>query len=471
MRRRLAHLALLPVLALGVGLGGCLGQRDAETVTVLASWTGAEEASFRQVLDTFEEQYDVEVDYRGTRAVRQILLAEVQKGAAPDVAVLPTLSEMAAYLRRDVLRPLDGDPRSSMSPQWRRLAQLNEGDGLDVVPIKADLKSLVWYVPGRVPFGAAGPPRSWEALVETSESLAQAGRTPWCLGMSATPGSGWPGTDWIEDILLHRSGVAAYDAWSAGRLGWTSPEVRAAWDAWGRLVGSPGMVRGGSPAALLTEFTDAGKPMFTSQPGCLFEHQASFVIGMRAGYLEDESSGAIRAADVLGADYFPFPTFDGGAAPDGAGPDGAAPDGAGRRDGSMASADFAGLFSDKPAARRLIEFLATDEAQRIWQQSSAGSFFSVNRDVRPGDGGAPGGVDRRPEVTRRIAETLTASPSPLCLDASDVMPAEMANAFQHAVLVYLQDPERLDALLGNLEQLRAGTDPDEWLRGACSGPE
>ncbi|GAB3972389.1 ABC transporter substrate-binding protein [Plantactinospora veratri] len=459
MRRKLAHLALLPVLAVGLGLGGCLGQRDAETVTVLASWTGAEEASFRQVLDAFEEQYDVEVDYRGTRAVRQILLAEVQKGSAPDVAVLPTLSEMAAYLRRGVLRPLDGDPRSSMSPQWRRLAQLNEGDGLDVVPIKADLKSLVWYVPGRVPFGAAGPPRSWEALVETSESLAQAGRTPWCLGMSATPGSGWPGTDWIEDILLHRSGVDTYDAWSAGRLGWTSPEVRAAWDAWGKLVGSKGMVRGGSPAALLTEFTDAGKPMFTNQPGCFFEHQASFVIGMRAGYLEDEPGGAIRAADVLGADYFPFPTFDG------AGNDG----GGGRRDGSMASADFAGLFSDKPAARRLIEFLATDEAQRIWQESSAGSFFSVNRDVRPGDGGEPGSADKRPEVTRRIAETLTASPSPLCLDASDVMPAEMANAFQHAVLEYLQNPERLDPLLGHLEQVRADTGPDEWLPGACGG--
>ncbi|MFY1690825.1 ABC transporter substrate-binding protein [Plantactinospora sp. WMMB782] len=458
MRRRLAQLVLLPVLAVGLGLGGCLGQPDEETVTVLASWTGAEEESFRAVLREFEERFGVEVDYRGTRAVRQILLAEVQKGTPPDVAVLPTVSELAAYLRRGVLRPLDADPASSMSPQWRALAQLNGGGGLDVVPIKADLKSLVWYVPGRVPFGAAGPPRDWAALVETSRALARAGQTPWCLGMSATPGSGWPGTDWIEDILLHRSGVAAYDDWSAGRLGWTSAEVRAAWDAWGDLIGFPGMVRGGSAAALLTEFTDAGRPMFTGSPGCLLEHQASFVIGMRAGYLEGESGGTVRAADVLGADYFPFPVF-GGAGPAG-------------RDGSMASADFAGLFSDKPAARRLIEFLATDQAQRIWQGGSAGSFFSVNREVRPDDDTArPGTLDRRPEVTRRIAETLTASRSPLCLDASDVMPSAMANAFQTAVLEYLQyGARRLDSLLGDLERLRAAIPPDEWLPGACSAP-
>ncbi|MEQ4303086.1 ABC transporter substrate-binding protein [Plantactinospora sp. B6F1] len=461
MRRIRAHLALLPVLLLGLGLGGCLGQHDEETVTVLASWTGAEEASFRDVLNAFEEQYDVEVDYRGTRAVRQILLAEAQKGTPPDVAVLPTLSELAAYLRRGVLRPLDRDPASSMSPQWRRLAQLNATGGLDVVPIKADLKSLVWYLPERTPFGAAGPPRSWEALVEASEALAAAGRTPWCVGMSATPGSGWPGTDWLEDILLHRWGVAAYDAWSAGRLRWDSPEVRAAWTEWGRLIHHPGMVRGGSAAALLTEFTDAGRPMFTSEPGCLLEHQASFVIGMRAGYPDDGPGRVIQAADVRAADFFPFPTFD-GAGPDGRG-----------RDGSMVSADFAGLFSDKPAARHLIEFLATDEAQRIWQGSSAGSFFSVNQEVRqsiptkPAVGDRP---DRRPEVSDRVAETLTASRSPLCLDASDVMPSGMANAFQHAVLEYLQYPDRLDSLLEDLERLRAGTAPDEWLPGACSAP-
>ncbi|MGX7670750.1 ABC transporter substrate-binding protein [Plantactinospora sp. DSM 117369] len=461
MRRKLAELALLPVLVVGLGLGGCLGQRDGETVTVLASWTGAEEESFRAVLDAFTEQYGVEVDYRGTRAVRQILLAEVQKGTAPDVAVLPTLSEMAAYLRRGVLRPLDGDPASSMSPQWRRLAQLNAGGGLDVVPIKADLKSLVWYLPERAPFGPAGPPGSWEALVDTSRSLAAAGRTPWCLGMSATPGSGWPGTDWIEDILLHRSGMAAYDAWSAGRLGWNSPEVRAAWAAWGELVTGPGMVRGGSAAALLTEFTDAGKPMFTSQPGCLLEHQASFVIGMRAGYPDDEPGGVIQAADVRGADYFPFPTF-GGADP-----------GAEGRDGSVVSADFAGLFSDKPVARRLVEFLATDQAQRIWQDSSAGSFFSVNREVRPSAPAEPAFAnrpDRRPEVSERVAETLTASQRPLCLDASDVMPSAMANAFQHAVLEFLHDPDRLGSLLADLERLRASIGPEEWLPGACSGP-
>ncbi|GIG86633.1 ABC transporter substrate-binding protein [Plantactinospora endophytica] len=456
-RRTIAHLLVLPVLVTAVGLGGCLGQPDERTVTVLASWTGAEEESFRRVLDRFEDEYGIEVDYQGSRAVRQILLAEVQKGTPPDVAVLPTLSEMAAYHRRDVLRPLGGEPESSMSRQWREWAQLDDGGELDVVPIKADLKSLVWYVPGRVPFGPADEPQSWEALVETSRALASTGATPWCLGMSATPGSGWPGTDWIEDILLHRSGRAAYDRWSSGGLAWTSPEMTAAWTAWGDLVNASGMVRGGAAAALLTEFTDAGRPMFTDQPGCRFEHQASFVVGIRDGYPDDDRGAAVRAADVARADYFPFPTF-GGPEADGA-----------SRQGSVVSADFAGLFTDKTAAKDLIRFLATDEAQAIWQGSSAGTFFSVNREVGPDRPTAPAGDDRRAEVKWEIAETLTAGTSPLCLDASDVMPTAMANAFQHAVLEYLQYPDRLDALLGTLERLRASIGAEEWLpRGTCS---
>jgi alpha-glucoside transport system substrate-binding protein len=63
------------------------------------------------------------------------------------------------------------------------------------------------------------------------------------------------------------------------------------------------------------------------------------------------------------------------------------------------------------------------------------------------------GVYKNP-VSKRIAQLLTEQP--LCLDASDVMPAEMADAFSRAVLEYLGDPGRLDDILQGLDRVRDG---------------
>src|SRR5262249_40260527 len=147
------------------------------------------------------------------------------------------------------------------------------------VVVKATLKSLIWYDPKELPDFRSQPPRTWDQLVAVSKGLADRGRTPWCMGMGSTPASGWPGTDWIEDVLLHQSGdVDAYRQWTHGDKDWSKGEVRQAWTSWGTIAVGPGMVHGGPGAALLTDFGDASSPMFTDPPRCLLHHQASFAM-------------------------------------------------------------------------------------------------------------------------------------------------------------------------------------------------
>jgi len=83
-------------------------------------------------------------------------------------------------------------------------------------------------------------PRTFEELTALSRDIAAGGATPWCMGVSAQSTSGWPGTDWIENILLHQSGLDVYQEWATGRLPWTSPQVRQAWTTWGQVVADPG---------------------------------------------------------------------------------------------------------------------------------------------------------------------------------------------------------------------------------------
>lgn len=428
MRRSLG--ALLGVLLLG--LSACSAATGSKTLTVLASWEGAEQEAFEAVLARFEQESGIEVDYRGTRSVSQVLRSDVQKGRPPDVAVLPNPGELARYADSGELKSLDGVLGEVPGAQWLPLQRLGTPSYYTVV-VKADLKSLIWYRPGTLP---APPPRTWAELVALSGDLAARGPSPWCLGMESQSTSGWPGTDWIEDILLRRSGPEVYQRFAAGELPWTSTEVRQAWEDWGRLVTQPGAVRGGANGALLLPFGDAAKPMFATPPGCVLDHFASSRI---SGYQQYEAKPAV--ADF---DFFPFPVV--GATADPA----TAPAGV--------SADLAGMFVESEEAEALMRYLASERGQAVWPSRAAGATFSINRNL------LDQGVYRDP-LSVRVAQRLTSGP--WCFDASDMMPATMSDAFQRAVLDYLGSPGELEGLLEALEQVRLGVPADERLNLPC----
>jgi alpha-glucoside transport system substrate-binding protein len=431
--RRLA----VALLAAGqLAAGGCSAVGSESALTVIASWTGDEEIAFRQVLQGFTDETGIKVSYTGTRALSQVLVADVQKGQPPDVAVLPSPGELAKAVRGGDVHPVErllGDrPEESYSELWLGL-QGAGADKLYAVPVKTNLKSIVWYDPEQV----TTPPGTWAELTALTDGMRARGQVPWCMGMSAPPVSGWPGTDWIEDIVLHQAGPDVYRRWAAGTEPWTAPGIRQAWSTWGEMVTAPGSVHGGPTAALLTDFGDAGKPMFADSPGCALEHQASFIM---AGYRNTEpGAGSVPGEDF---DFFPFPA-------------------SGERPGSAAryvvSADLAAMFRPSKEGERLMTYLAGERAQSVWPKR--GNAFSANKKVLAEN-------VYTDDVSKRIARTLTTAAT-LCFDASDVMPTTMRTAFNHAVLAYLADPAQLDAILRNLEQVRAGIRADERLDVPC----
>ncbi|GLY47723.1 ABC transporter substrate-binding protein [Lentzea sp. NBRC 102530] len=424
---------LLIVLVLLSALPACSGAGAAGKVQIMASWTGQEEQRFLEVLAEFEKDENVVVEYVGTRALSQVLGSEVRQGTPPDIALLPSPGELAAYARDGHLVPLDGivpSGQDEYSAQWLALEKVALRDGGEqrfAVAVKADLKSAIWFNPGTL---RSPVPRTGEELLALSDELAAGGRTPWCMGLGATPDSGWPGTDWIEDVLLHQAGPDVYRQWAASKLPWTSPQVREAWTTWSRLAGAT-TVRGGPKSALLTDFVDSGRALFGPQPGCLLDHQASFIMGVYQGY--DTAPEVARDFD-----FFPFPAF------------------AGKPPASVVSADLAAMFTDTPQARRLISYLASEKAQRIWPRN--GGAFSTNRKVGPSE--------HRDDVSKKIATILTSDQS-LCFDASDLMPPKMRTAFYRAVLEHVDDPSRLESLLEKLEIVRSGVPEEERVEFPC----
>jgi alpha-glucoside transport system substrate-binding protein len=437
LRLRGAALLALAMLVT-TGLAACARPRPAATVTVLGPWAGTEQGTegyaFEQILDAFEAETGIRVNYQDTRALLQVLRSDVQGGTPPDVAILSSPGELARYARTGDLYPLDGivpkDRQEAFPRQWLLPRKDSKGtEHIYTVPVKANLKGLIWYNPAH---GPRSPPQTWDDLLAFDQSVVDGGGTPWCMGMGDPPGSGWPGTDLIEDILLHRSGPEVYRRWAGNVQSWTSDEVRAAWEEWGSLATYPEQVHGGPHAVLLTDFQDAGRSLFDNQPGCYLDHEGSYIMSFYQNYPSTPKPGT-------GFDFFPFPSFDS------------------RTNGPWeASADLAGMYRDTPQARRLMLFLASDKVQWIWANTIRGAF-SVNRHADLNQYHDP--------VSRRIATVLATKP--LCLDASDVMPAPVRTAFSRAVLEYLNNPHRLPDLLAKLEQVRLAIRPEDWVDLPC----
>lgn len=428
--RRVTALLIATIL-ISVGLTACSMPDSAGSVSVLGPWTAEEEQHFRQVLDSFEKETGVQVIYQGTRALNEVLLSNFQNRTPPDVAILFSPGEFGKYQYSGQLQKLDdviAPQQEAYSKQWLELQKLGT-DNLYGVVVKANLKSIVWFNPKHM---TKPKPENLDQLFSLGQSVVTGnGGAPWCLGMDSTPTSGWPGTDWIEDILLHQFGTDIYQQWAAGALPWTSPQVRKAWEDWANITNTTG-----PRSVLLTAWADAGRPMFTDPPGCFLHHQPSFIMANYQAYEPAPKPGS-------DFDFFHFP-------------DGSSSTGA-TSEKYAVSADMAGMFNNTPQARRLIAYLATDKAQRIWP-SIGGGAFSVNRNVDLNV--------YSDNVSKRIAQELTTADT-LCFDAADLMPATMRNAFYRAVLEYVSDPTQLNRLLEELEVVRRGIAREEWLNIPC----
>ncbi len=335
-------------------------------------------------------------------------------GDPPDLAGLPGPGYMLELVRKGMLVNLadvidTGRYLSETAPGFVAIGTV-EGK-LAGVFMKATVKGLFWYDPEVI---QPGEPESWDDLQHTAMT-GHGGIAPWCIGLASDASSGWPGTDWVEDFVLRQSGPQVYDDWVAGRIRWTSPEIRRAFRSFGTVI-DDAVVEGGVQGVLRTHFSRAGDGLFTNPAKCLFAHQATFM----STFLDEAV-----AKDGGRYDFIPFPDIEP------------------RFSGALIGAgDLFALSNDTPAGRDLIRYLVSQEAQQLLVEH--GGALSGNLKV----------TDYPNELARRQAELL-ANATILRFDASDAMPDVMNEAFWQAILDFTADESRLDQILAQLDAVQA----------------
>jgi alpha-glucoside transport system substrate-binding protein len=406
------------------------GQKIGGSVTVLGPWGGSEQDAFMSMVKPFETATGITVQYTGSRDESALLVTRVQAGNPPDIADFANPGQIAQFASQGKLQDLSqfmdmNALKSEYSQTWLNLGTVN-GKFVAMI-IKAATKGLIWYDPKVWSSNGYQVPQTWNDMLNLSQQIAATGATPWCVALESGATSGWPGTDWLEDIVLRQSGEQVYNQWWQGKIQWTSPQIKQAFQTWGQIVDNPKMVYGGANSMLTTNFGNVGNPLFTNPPGCYMVHQASFI----SSFFTSNNKGVQPVTDF---NFFPFPPFDTSAP----------------KSTEMAG-DLLAMFNNTPQAQALIKYLSTPEAQAIWAKIGGG-YLSPNQDVP---------LSVYPDELSRKAAAILTSAQIAVFDASDQMPQQLNAAFYKAVLNYVQNPNSLDSILQNLDTVQKSAYPSK----------
>ncbi|MDN5789148.1 ABC transporter substrate-binding protein, partial [Pseudorhodobacter sp.] len=279
-----------------------------QTLKIDGPWGGGDKDLFESVIAYFEAATGADVEYSGGDGFEQRVMIDVEAGSPPNIAVIPQPGLAADLAKRGKLVPLaDGTAdwikeNYAAGQSWVDLATYAGPDGnkaLYGLFYKVDVKSLVWYVPENFEDAGYEIPTTMEELKALTEQIVADGGTPWCIGLGSGPATGWPATDWVEDMMLRNNSPQDYDAWVSNDLKFNDPKVIAAIDDFGWFARNDKFVAGGAGAVGSTDFRDSPKGLFTSPPACYMHHQASFIPTFFP-------EGTVVGQD---ADFFYFPAY------------------------------------------------------------------------------------------------------------------------------------------------------------------
>ena len=374
-----------------------------ETLTIFGPWRGDDETHVQVVLEYFREATGADVKYSSSENYEQQVVIDTQAGSPANISILPQPGLIADLASKGLISPLTDADKAWMvenygaGQSWVDIGTAKDKDGKPQFlgfSYKTDLKSLVWYSPENFTDAGYEVPKTMEELIALSDKIVADGGKPRCIGLGSGGATGWPATDWIEDIMLRTQSPEVYDKWVTNEVKFTDPAVTGALDIFGSFAKNDAYVDGGAAGVASTDFRDSPKGLFTTPPKCYMHHQASFIPSF---FPEGTKMGE-------DADFFYFPTY--AAKPELGKP-------------VLGAGTLFTITKDSKAARAFIEYLKMPLAHELWMAD--GGFLTPLKSANP--------AAYANDAARKQGEIM-ATASTFRFDGSDLMPGKIgAGAF------------------------------------------
>lgn len=382
---------------------------DGQTLTIFGPWRGEDQVLVESMLAYFEAASGVDVSYSSSEGYEQQIIIDAEAGSPPDVAVLPQPGLIGDLAAKGFVVPLGAETQQWLTDNygagasWAALGTYAGADGAQALyafPYKADVKSLVWYSPDNFADAGYEVPTTMEELKALTDKIVADGGTPWCIGLGSGGATGWPATDWVEDMMLRTQAPDVYDKWVRNEIPFNDPAVIGAIEEFGYFARNDAYVAGGAAAVASTDFRDSPKGLFSSPPQCYMHRQASFIPSF---FPEGTELGT-------DADFFYFPAY--------AEKDLGQP--------VLGAGTLAFMMKDTEAGRAFIEWLKTPIAHEVWMAQTG--FVTPHKGVNVDLYGS--------EALKKQGEIL-ANATTFRFDGSDLMPGAVgAGSFWTGMVDY-----------------------------------
>jgi alpha-glucoside transport system substrate-binding protein len=405
----------------GSSSGAAKGTAKGSTVKVWVSVDQPILDGIKAVVDPLAKAKGITIQWSKVTNINQIIITKIQANDVPDIAWIPQPGVVADIVKRGKATALDGfldmpALQSSMVPGTLDAGTVN--GKLYGLLVSANAKSFVWYP--KKAFAAAGYkiPTSLTELNALTDQIKKDGTTPWCLGIESSTATGWPATDWFEDLIMRYGGVQGYNDWVSHKTNFDSPLVRQAAAEFQKIAFTKGNVLGGQKSIASNAFGTAGNPMFDKKPGCFLFKQGSFITTFFPKAVQAD------LANQVGVFGLP-PATAGGDNPE------------------LGGGDLAMLLKDTKGGEEVMKLLS-DKSIGDTAVTNGSSFLSPHKDFDV--------TKYKGAIPQQIAKLVYGSSSFL-FDGSDAMPGAVgAGTFWKDMTSWISGQESLDAALKNIDQ-------------------
>jgi alpha-glucoside transport system substrate-binding protein len=368
------------------------GDLSGKTIDVYASILSPELEMYEAAYVPFEECTGANIVFEGSAEFEAQLKVREKAGNPPDIALIPQPGLLATMVATgSVVEPSAGtvaNVDANWTPDWKAYGTV---DGTFYAPPNSsNLKSLVWYSPSMFADNGWTIPTTWDELKTLTDTIVSSGVVdkPWCAGIGSGDATGWPLTDWVEDVMLRLHGPEVYDQWVNHEIPFNDPKVAAALDEVGYFMKNEDYVNGGYgdvKSIASTTFQDGGLTILDGT--CALHRQAQFYGGQWPEGTNIAEDGDVFAFYLPAADPATKPVLGGG--------------------------EFITAFSAEPEVLAAQEWMATaDYANSLAANSTGLASANLNADPTLFKGIAA------------VAQQAFANPdSQFRFDGSDAMPS------------------------------------------------
>ncbi|HEY3336881.1 MAG TPA: ABC transporter substrate-binding protein [Propionicimonas sp.] len=373
------------------------GDLTGTTVTVYTSVTAPEDAVQIASYKKYEECTGAKIAYEGSKEFEAQLPVRLQSGNAPDIAYIPQpglLQRLVADFP-DSVKPAPEQVKKNVEQYYTKAwADYGTVDGtLYASPLGANVKSFVWYSPKMFKDAGYEIPTTWAELIALSDKIVADGKAkPWCAGIASGDATGWPATDWLEDVMLRTAGPDMYDKWVKHEIPFNDPSVLKALGQVGSILKNPAYVNAGIgdvASIATTPFNDGGFPILDGQ--CYMHRQANFYQANWATKKADVTIG--ETGDVF-AFYFPGETAD--------------------TKPIVGGGEFVTSFADRNEVKQFMAFLSSPQWANEKAKVTPAGWVSANNGLDPENLKSP--------IDKLSFQLLADKNSVFRFDASDLMP-------------------------------------------------